>query len=434
MANEATLIPDARADSGGGMYYGWRVLGVTISVSFFATVMSQFFTGAMLPHIEAGTGWNRSSITFAVTIGTMSGGFLSPTFGRLADRYGPRVITSAGIVVAALAMIAIGISGSTHIIVFYVAYLFGRTATQNTLGGVTAQTTVVNWFKRMRGRAIGFSSMAVPLGGASLVPLSQFAIDRGVSWQTVYFAFAALLLLVLLPLAALVLRRRPEDLGLLPDGDPAPAPGPAANAARRPEGVWTLRAAMRTRTLWFMIVSMAAAACANSAISFHLLAYFKDEGIGVASAALALSIYALSGAVASGLWGFLIEHVAERLIAALTMLSASLLCVFLLTVSTPAAAIAFAALFGLAARGEGSVLIAMVAHYFGRESFGTIQGFTAPFQLVALGIGPTLAALLYDASGRSYDLAFMTAAAIFAVSATFVWFARRPVASETLGA
>ena len=152
------------------LHYGWRVLAVTMTLSYFATVMSQFFTGAMLPHIEEGTGWNRSSITLAVTIGTVTGGFLSPTFGRLADRYGPRVISSAGVLVAAVAMIAVGLSGSAHIAVFYVAYLCGRTATQNTLGGVTSQTTMVNWFKRMRGRAIGLSSMAVPLGAPRSCP------------------------------------------------------------------------------------------------------------------------------------------------------------------------------------------------------------------------------------------------------------------------
>ena len=408
-------------------YYGWRILGVTMTLSFFATVMSQFFMGAMLPHIEESTGWARSSITFAVTLGTMTGGFLSPTFGRLADRYGPRAISSAGVLVAAVAMIAVGLCGSLHIGVFYVAYLCGRTATQNTLGGVTAQTTMVNWFKRRRGRAIGLSSMAVPLGGASLVPLSQLAIDNGVSWEAVYYIFAAVLLLGAFPLAVVVLRRRPEDLGLLPDGDPA-APSPPNDAlARTTETRWTLRDAVRTPTLWFMIASMAASACANSAISFHLLAYFKDEGIGVASAALALSVYALSGAVASGLWGFLIEKVSERLIGSLTMLSASLLCFFLLTVTTPVAAVAFAALFGLAARGEGSILIAMVAQYFGRESFGAIQGFTAPFQLVALGIGPTFAAVLYDAFDQSYDVAFIAASVIFAVSSAFLWLARKPV-------
>ena len=258
------------------------------------------------------------------------------------------------------------------------------------------------------------------------MPLSQLAIESGVSWEAVYFFFAGVLLLVLFPLAALVLRRRPEDLDLLPDGDSAAPPGPAAGALPRADVHWTLREAMRTRTLWLMIGSMAAAACANSAISFHLLAYFKDQGVGVTSAALALSLYALSGAVASGLWGFLIERISERLIGALTMLCACLLCFFLLTVDTAVAAIVFGAVFGLAARGEGSILVTMLAQYFGRESFGTIQGFTAPFQFVALGIGPTVAALLYDSTGESYDVAFLASSVTFAMSSVFVWLARRP--------
>ena len=423
-----TIGAEDVAPGQGRLYYGWRVLAVTMTLSYFATVMSQFFTGAMLPHIEAGTGWNRSSITFAVTLGTVASGFMAPTFGRLADRYGPRVLAGAGLIVAAAAMIGVGLSGSIHIAVFYVAYLCGRAATQNTLGGVTAQTTMVNWFKRMRGRAIGLSAMAYPLGGASLIPLSQFAIESGVSWEVVYFFTAGLLTLVLFPLATLVLRRRPEDLGLLPDGDTSAGVVGAAVPGHAVEAPWTLRQATRTRALWLMIAAMATAACANSAISFHLLAYFKDQGVGVGAAALALSVYSLSGGVASGIWGFLIERVEERVIGAITTLSACVLCLLLLTVQSPLAAIGFGALFGLAARGEGSILIAMVAHYFGRESFGSIQGFTAPFQLIALGIGPTLAALLYDGFGHSYDVAFVAASVIFAVSAVCVWFARQPAA------
>jgi MFS family permease len=228
-----TLTVDPVAQRLGKLYYGWRILGVTMTLSFFATVMSQFFTGAMLRHIEESTGWNRSSITFAVTIGTVVGGLLSPTFGHLADRYGPRVISSAGVLIAAAAMAAVGLSGSAHIAVFYVAYLVGRTATQNAVGGVTAQTTMVNWFKRMRGRSIGLLTMGVPLGGAILVPLSQLAIDNGVSWEAVYFGFAAVMTLVLFPLAVLVLRRRPEDMGLLPDGDASEQDRPDLVRARQ---------------------------------------------------------------------------------------------------------------------------------------------------------------------------------------------------------
>jgi sugar phosphate permease len=238
-----TLTVDPAAQRPGKLYYGWRILGVTMTLSFFATVMSQFFTGAMLPHIEESTGWNRSSITFAVTIGTVVGGLLSPTFGHLADRYGPRVISSAGVLIAAAAMVAVGLSDSAHIAVFYVAYLVGRTATQNAVGGVTAQTTMVNWFKRMRGRSIGLLTMGVPLGGAILVPLSQLAIDNGVSWEAVYCGFAAVMTLVLFPLAVLVLRRRPEDMGLLPDGDGA-ATAKTAEQERPAEARWTLREAM----------------------------------------------------------------------------------------------------------------------------------------------------------------------------------------------
>lgn len=419
---------DTSPARGAGLYYGWRVLGVTVTLAFFGSVTSQLFTGAMLPHIEAGTGWSRSSITFAVTLGTMTGGFFSPFFGGLSDRHGPRVLASAGVLIVALALLGMGLSGSVHVGLFYISYIAGRMIAQNTLAGVTAQTTAVNWFRRMRGRAMGLTQMALPLGGAALIPIAQLMISAGLGWQTVYFLFAGIMLVLLFPMAVLVLRRRPEDLGLRPDGDSEPVSQPGEPAVKlAPETGWTLRQAMRTRTLWLMIAAMAGGACANSAVSFHQLAYFNDQGLSLTVAALSLSLYALSGAVASGLWGFVIERVPERIVGAVTLAGAGLLSLYLLTVSTPVAAITFSVLYGLAARGESSIMSTMLAQYFGRSSFGTISGFTAPFQMLALGMGPTLAALLYDATGQSYTTAIVVAAVIFFVCTVCVILAKRPV-------
>jgi MFS family permease len=412
------------------LFYGWRVLAVTMALSYFAAVTAQLFTGAMLPHIEADTGWSRTSITLAVTLGGMAGGFLSPLFGRLADRYGPRSLSAIGIIVFVASLVVIGFSGSVHIALFYGGYIVARATSQNTMSGVVSRVTAVNWFRRMRGRALGITSMAVPFGAATLVPIAQLLIGAGLSWESVYHIFAVLILVMLLPLALIVLRRRPEDLGLLPDGrDPAE---PEIEVRRRsdrkggPELNWTLHQAWRTSAFWLLIGAAVVGVCANGAIGFHQFSYFKDQGISTAVAAVAFSSYALSGAIANGLWGFLIERMSERFIGAVTVAVAGSLCIFLLSVDTTLEAIAFSVLFGLAARGEGSIITAMEAEYFGRDSFGAISGFAAPFQQIALGLGPTIAAVGYDSTGKSYTLAFVVFAVMYVISAALIWLARRP--------
>jgi MFS family permease len=422
-----TALSPAQTETRSKLFYGWRVLAVIMAGSFFAATMAQLYVGAMLPHIEDDTGWNRSSITLAVTIGSVLAGFVSPFFGRLADLHGPRILCAAGLLITVGAMFGIGWSGSAGIAVFYVSSIIGRSVGQNALSGVVARTAAVNWFKRMRGRALGMTQMAVPLGGAALIPLSQAMISLGMSWQTVYYSLGAFMLFFLMPPILLVLRRRPEDMGLLPDGDSAP-PVDAARpeAAAILEDNWTLQEAMRTRALWLLIAAMSIGICANGAISFHLFAYYGDQGISTAVASLAISVYALCGATANGLWGFIIERIPERVVGAATVSIAAVLCLFLLTVDVPVEALVFAVLFGLMARGEGSIIVAMQADYYGRGSFGTISGFTTPFQQVALGLGPIIAAVCYDATGRSYDVAFILFAAMFALSAGLIWMARKP--------
>jgi sugar phosphate permease len=269
--------------------------------------------------------------------------------------------------------------------------------------------------------------MAVPLGGAALVLVAQFLLGSGLGWWQVYYAFAAFMLIALLPLCMLFLRRRPEDMGLLPDGDKTAVPdgGPVAVGSGH-ETSWTLAAALRTRALWFLIVSTSVGVCVNGAISFHLFAFYKDQGVAAAAAATAISVYALSGALASGIWGFLVERVPERIVGAATVALAGLTCLYLLTVDTPLEAMVFAVLFGLLARGEGSIIAMMEASYFGRAAYGSISGFASPFQQISLALGPTFAAVIYDATGGSYSTAFSLFAAMYLGSALLIWYAKRP--------
>jgi sugar phosphate permease len=384
----------------------------------------------MLPAIEEGTGWSRSSITLAVTCGSMTAGFISPIFGRWADRHGPRMITTLGVIGVVLAVYLLAFSGWLGIAFFYVAYICGRGIGQNALAGVVPRTTAVNWFKRMRGRALGFVSMAIPLGGAALVPVARFISDEW-GWQYVYFGFGTLMLVVLTPLAFLTLRRRPEDMGLLPDGDTPDTAGAAADSPKRAaafggETEWTLKQAMGTPAFWMLIVAVAAGTCANGGVGFHQAAYFEDQGVAAAAAALAVSAYALSGAFANALWGFLVERISERIIGAFTVALAGLLCLYLLTVDTTWEALLFAVLFGMAARGETSIIVMIQAQYFGRNSFGAISGFSTPFQQISLGLGPSIAALIYDLSGASYTIAFILFGLLYFASAICIWFARKP--------
>ncbi len=406
-------------------YYGWYVLGVSMTGGFMSAGFSQVFLGVMLKPIAEVFGWSRTAIAGAATAGTWTSGLLAPFVGRLADRFGPRVLSSGGILVVATLFFVLASVGTLW--QFYAAYLAGRAIAQSTLSGVVPRTAAVNWFRRMRGRALGMTQMAVPLGGAVLVLVAQSLMGSGVDWRTVFVIFGFLSMTLFVPMV-LVLRRRPEDMGLLPDGDErreivvgedAPSPAPVE------EHSWTLGQAQRTVALWLIIAALSASTMANGAVGFHMVAYFTDLQIAASFAVVALSAYQLSGAVANGLWGFLVERFSERYLATGTMAMSGLLSVYLLFVSTPASAMVFAVFFGLAARGEGSIVMMILAKYYGRSHFGAISGFTTPFQWLGLGFGPLMASLAFDISG-TYVSAFTIVAGVYAVAALLIWLAKRP--------
>ena len=149
----------------GHVYYGWYVIGVAMVGAFLVGGMtSQVFFSVILKPLTDETGWSRTEVAGAITLGTLCGGVLAPISGMLVDRYGPRYIAPLGalVVVAALFLL----SQMHSLVLFYVSYILARSFGSNMVGGVVSQSLAVNWFRRMRGRAFGLLSMAIPLGGS----------------------------------------------------------------------------------------------------------------------------------------------------------------------------------------------------------------------------------------------------------------------------
>jgi len=379
----------------------------------------------MLKPLTAEFGWSRTAATGAITTGTLTAGLVSILFGRLADRYGPRVLTSLGAVVTAGVYLAL--TCFTELWHFYVVYVVGRVVASNTLAKVVPNTAVVNWFRRMRGRALGLLAMSSPLG-ASLLAIVGQAIIAQHGWRSVFSTYAAAVMVLVAAPAVLFLRRRPEDLGLLPDGASTSehAAPPGTDRSQEPEYCWSLQEAIRTPTLWLITAAVVMALAVNAGVGFHQVAYYTDVGIAASAAVVALSVYAASGAFANVVWGFLSERLSERLMAALALLLTAAVIVYLQTVRTQAGALVFAILFGFTSRGGDTLVNIILAQYYGRDSYGTIAGFLYPFHMLGLGLGPLTASISFDLTG-SYHAVFNTFALAALLSSALFWLAKKPV-------
>jgi sugar phosphate permease len=408
------------------IFYGWYVLAVAMVGAFLCGgLTSSVFFSVILKPLTADLGWSRSQVTGAVTLATIAAALMAPVMGVYADRYGPRVLAPLGAAVVALSLLTIGLLQS--LFVFYIAYVLARGFSGSMVTGVVSQTLAANWFRRMRGRSFGLISMSVPLGGSFAALMAQPLIESH-GWRSVFYIFPPIILACFIIPALLIYRRRPEDIGLLPDGEIrsaiAPTSGMAAPAVVSEES-WTLSEAVRTRALWLLIAGMTIGTLAGGTVSFHLVAYYTDKGMSAGVGALAVSLYALFGAFAALIWGFLVERVSERLLLVAAMTTAGVTLLIMVFVQTAPPALIAAAIYGTAARGEGTLVNTILANYYGRASFGRIVGFVSPFNSVALGVGPLIASLSFDATG-SYDSVFVLFGFISVGAAALLWWARKP--------
>lgn len=408
------------------IFYGWYILGVILLTGLFAGPTSQVFIGVLVRPIGEDTGWSATAIAGAVTVGGILSGVGAPFVGVLADRYSPRVLMTFGVVLMGVSFFLIAAAPAVWVLVL--GYAIARGIAQNMIAGVVPRVVVVNWFRRMRGRAIGLVGTAHPVGTFVLGPAALLIIGAGLGWRGVWVIFGVAVIVFLVLPNALVIRRTPEEMGLLPDGDDATEAGGQAAieaSAREAEQSWTLREAVRTPSFALIILSIVLTNYGGGGLPFHMPQIYGDQGLREAIGVAAVSMFAISGAFANTLWGFLAERISERLLGIFTMLMGTALALGFQFVSHPVAAVAYGILLGIAARGEGSILMILIANYYGRRSYGAISGLVQTALLGGLALGPLIMSMIRESTG-SYLPVFYSAAVTFTIAAVLLALAVKP--------
>lgn len=413
------------------VYYGWVVVGMMMVAGSMAAASSQPFMAVMLTPITDEFGWTRTEATTAISLGTIGTGFVSPFIGRLADRLGPRFLVPAGGVLLSLAFLLI--AGMSALWQFYAGYILARSIASPCVSGVGAQTTMVNWFTRKRGRVMGLMVMTFPLANAVQAPVAQWLLGS-IDWRGVFVVLGIATATIVIVPAAILLRRRPEDLGLYPDGASRPAEqtlgerrGPAGGAVAPFE--FTLPQALRTRTFWLLVVASFLSILGGGAVSFHQVSYYRDLGLTPTIAAASVSAFTLAGAFSSGLWGLISERVSERLLAAALTATGAAAVLLMMEVRSEVMALVISGFFGLTTRGGGTLFNLLIVSYYGRTNFGAISGFFSTFSSFGLGLGPFIGALIFDVTD-GYRLLFMILSGTYLSTALILLFLVRPPRHE----
>lgn len=388
------------------IFYGWVIVAVATFAMFTATLTGGAGFSVFIAPMSRELGWSRSVLAGALSAGTIIGALAAPFAGRLIDRYGARlVLTLCGAGIAATLTI---VSGVQTELVFLLAYGAARAIDMGALN-LAVTTAVANWFTRRRGRALAIATAGNAFGVMLLVPLIQWMIE-GPGWRPAWLLIGAGSGVGLAVASALLLRRRPEDLGLLPDGAAGPPPARAGHAAYVPDD-WTARQAARSPAFWLLVLASCGSQCAVSGLTTHQIALLVENGLEPMTVASAIGLYGFTWTAGTLAWGILVERLPARLALATMSALVAACCLGALAVRDPLLLLVYVLVYG-SANGAKEALDAVVwADYFGRQAVGAIRGLSRPFVVGAGALGSFAGGVGYDLTG-SYLLVLVVFAGL----------------------
>jgi len=407
-------------------FYGWVIVAVAF-VTMGVGVNARTAFSLLFPPILDEFGWERGVTAGAFSFGFLVSAVLSPSLGRLMDRRGPRVVIELGVgLMAAGLLLAPLVREPWHLYATLGVLVGGGSVC---LGYTGHALFLPNWFVRRRGLAISVAYSGVGVGSIILLPWLQDLIGRA-GWRASCWALGILILALLAPLN-LLLRRRPEDLGLEPDGDDTPPGSPAANRTANVVDLawaavdWTLGRAMRTARFWWIMVGYFCGLFAWYAVQVHQTKYLVEIGFSPTDAAWALGFVSLAGIPGQIALGHLSDRIGREWVWTVGSLGFALCYVALLLLRhapTPTLLYLMVVSQGMLGYGLTSVVGAIPAEIFQGRHYGTIFGTLMLASIVGGAAGPWVTGALYDATG-SYTLAFSLAIGASVLSAVAIWLA-----------
>jgi MFS family permease len=395
-------------------FYGWVIVALAAACSFWGAGVVQRSYAVILKPLTEDLGVPRTMGVLGVTIASLTADLASPFIGVLVDKRGVRLLVTLSAAVTGLTLMLLAQVHDVWLFLLLFGVVLGLA--RPSLQAVGAQTTVARWFVRRRGRAVTFSTLGLPLSAVVLIPFTQWMV-AGFGWRSAWTVLGAGVLLALTAPVALFMRGRPEEMGLLPDGDGpvalhggATAGGGAARPASGGEVSWETKEALHTRTFWLLSVAFAVIGMVPTIMTVHMFPYFTDQGLDPATAATAAGSFGIA-VIGSRLlfWGYLFDRVAIQRTLMLWGLLMTVAISVMLAVHTVVLAFVAAACFGVAMGGTAPLGTLAWARYYGRGSLGAITGVASLIGIVNDILGPLMPSVVYDLTG-SYHGAFVATA------------------------
>jgi MFS transporter, OFA family, oxalate/formate antiporter len=409
----------------GRLFYGWWVVTVTSVLGMFGNgAISSGFPRFFEP-IRQDLGISYASMSLVFSLARAEGGMGGPLVGWVVDKFGSRPVILFGGLTAGIGLMLLSRADSYWelVLLFAGVVSIGKTAGL----GQTLMAVVNQWFIRRRALALSTLMTAFAGGGAFIVLLLDLGVSQ-LGWRNTVLFTGLFIVLLTIPVA-LVVRSRPEDMGLRPDGDGG---GPRQGQSERRHGgatliesqEFTVRQAFRTNAFWFILLGVITRVSAANAIIIHIFPMLTLKGLEEQTATFYVSVMFFLAIPLRFLLGVAGGRFSSRkfLFWGMNLGAVGMFALW----GVPGTAGVMLFVLGLAvAEGIASANWLMVGDYFGRDRFASLMGAMSVFHNVGLFIAPIFAGWVRDQTG-SYNVVLLTFAPMFVASAIFFALARRP--------
>jgi sugar phosphate permease len=419
------------------VFYGWYIVGVGILVHIAGTFAFSSTLSIFLKPITEELGVTRGAFSLIRTFEIGVAALIVPLLGSWIDRYGGR-----GILVLGVLMEGAGLLLSSLVQSFWQFVLVRCSlviAGEALLGSLVINVTIAQWFVRKRGRAMAIANLGTGVAklGIPLVAASLFVL---IGWRNTWAVFGIVAPLLVVAPALIFVRRRPEDIGLHPDGEP---PSPATESSGKgnrsavagplnstTESSWTRSEVLRLPAFWLLVITFGIASIGIAGLNLHIFSYVTDVGYSPLIAASFMSTIALTQLGSTLPWGILADRYDVRKVSCVQFL---IQCAGLVVITTNAdICLVYAGFFLYGTGLAGSFVLREViwANFFGRTSLGTVRGLSLFFSHLFAASGAPFFGFLHDRTGN-YNLSFAIFSCALFTSAFLILLAKPP--AKTFG-
>jgi MFS family permease len=415
------------------LFYGWYIVAVGVLVNIAGTFSFSSTLSIFLKPITEELGVSRGAFSLIRTAEIGVAALLVPILGPLLDRYGGRWLLVIGVLMEGAGFLLSSLVQNFW--QFAAVRCCLVIAGEALLGSLVINVTIAQWFVRKRGRAMaianlgtGLAKLSIPLGAAWLFVL--------VGWRGTWAVFGVVAPLLVVVPALIFVRRRPEDLGLTPDGEPPfhatgrqRTAGESQSTRQRQSFVeepsWSRSDVLRLPAFWLLVVTFGMASVGIAGLNLHIFSFVTDIGYSPLVGATIMSTIALTQLGSTLIWGMLADRFDIRKVSFVQFLIQG---VGLVTaVSSAQLSLVYTGFFLYGVGLAGSFIIREViwANFFGRASLGTVRGMSLLFSHLFAASGAPFFGFLFDATG-SYNLSFTVFAAALFTSSILILLARPP--------